>query len=555
MSVEFRQRSAAEYLNMLWRHKLVILLPALAIGIAVSYVVAKLPSVYESKSSLAINPPAISNRAVQSLTDDDVTQRLNAITQEVMSRTSLEPLITRFNLFERERAGGTPMELLIEQMRRNTTTETVKTDGDKGDGGIITVAYKDRDPNKARDVTAELASKYIKKQQETLIANSGATREFFDKQLGEVKSKLDEIDRQRLNYMLQNSDKLPSGATGLIAQLESVGNDIKLARDKENSINAEIGRTRDQIAYNTREQNNLRQFAEKEEQQNRLLLADVNRNPIYVERKKRKSELDAQLANLKTQYREAHPDVVAKKSEVEQVAKELLELEQQARSSADEAQKTAQGGAELRIKNLDNDRQRLEAEIVRQQKIIEETRIYAEKRQAEIAGIQARLSSIPTAEVQLGSFDRDYATAKQNYDELLKKKNDAELQYERDQNLQGATIEIVDPARTPQAPTNASKRYSFMFLGFGAGLGLGLLFAILLEFKRFSTINTVEDAKHYTNLPVLAAVPELTTDSEQSWQRTLGVFKTVGGLAATVLSVPLLIIALQMTNIFERLVS
>ena len=553
MSVEFRQRSVSEYLNMLWRHKLVILLPALAIGIAVSYVVAKLPSVYESKSSLAINPPAISNRAVQSLTDDDVTQRLNAITQEVMSRTSLEPLITRFNLFERERATGTPMELLIEQMRRSTTTETVKADNDKG--GVITVAYKDRDPNKARDVTAELASKYIKKQQETLIANSGATREFFDKQLGEVKGKLDEIDRQRLNYMLSNADKLPSGATGLIAQLESVGSDIKLARDKENSINSEIGRTRDQIAFNVREQNNLRQFADKEEQQNRLLLANVNRNPIYVERKKRKSELDAQLANLKTQYREAHPDVIAKKTEVEQVAKELIELEQQAKSSADEAKKTAQGSAELRIQNLDNERQRLESEIARQQRIIEEVRVYAEKRQAEIAGIQARLSSIPTAEVQLGSFERDYATAKQNYDELLKKKNDAELQYERDQNLQGATIEIVDPARTPQAPMNASKRYSFMFLGFGAGFGLGLLFALLLEFQRFLTINTVEDAKHYTHLPVLAAVPELVTESEQSWQRKLGVFKVMGGFAATILSVPLLIIALQTTNIFERFIS
>ena len=266
-------------------------------------------------------------------------------------------------------------------------------------------------------------------------------------------------------------------------------------------------------------------------------------------------ELDAQLANLKTQYREAHPDVIAKKTEVEQVARELVELEQQAKTSADEAQKTAQGSAELRIKNLDNDRQRLEAEIARQQKIIEEVRVYAEKRQAEIAGIQARLGSIPTAEVQLGSFERDYATAKQNYDELLKKKNDAELQYERDQNLQGATIEIVDPARTPQAPMNASKRYSFMFLGFGAGLGLGLLFALLLEFQRFLTINTVEDAKHYTNLPVLAAVPELVTDSEHRWQRKLGFFKVVGGLAATVLSVPLLIAALQTTNVFERFIS
>lgn len=551
MSVEFRQRSISEYVQMLWRHKLAILLPTLAIGIAVSYVVMKLPSVYESKSSLAVNPPKIA--AVQSLTDDDVTQRLNAITSEVLSRSSLEPLITRFNLFERERASGVPMELLVDQMRAHIKTETVKGDNDRG--GIITVAYKDRDPAKARDITAELASKYIKKQQESLIENSKTTREFFDKQLADVKAKLDEIDRRRLSYMMQNSDKLPSGASGLIAQLQNIGNDLKLARDKENGINTEIGRMRDQIAYNVREQNNLRQYAEKDEQQQRLVLNDVTRNPTYIELKKKKNEFEAQLANLRAQYREAHPEIVAKRNEIEQVNKDLRELEQQAKANSDAAQKMTQGGMELRIKNYDNERARLEGEIARQQQEIEKVRVFADQKQSEAAAVQSRLQAIPTAEVALGAFDRDYQTAKQNYDELLKKKNDAELQYERDENLKGATIEIVDRANTPQAPVNASKRYSFVFLGFAAGLGLGLLLAFLLEFPRLLTINNLDDAKHYTGLPVLAAVPELATDSELRWQRTSGALKTLGAIAAAALCVPLLIVALQATNVFERFVS
>ena len=44
-----------------------------------------------------------------------------------------------------------------------------------------------------------------------------------------------------------------------------------------------------------------------------------------------------------------------------------------------------------------------------------------------------------------------------------------------------------------------------------AGLGLGLLLAGIFEFPKLLTIQTSEDAAHYTGLPVLISVPELLT--------------------------------------------
>jgi succinoglycan biosynthesis transport protein ExoP len=538
MSVEFRQRGINEYLEIAWRRKLAILLPTLAVGLAVGYVVWKLPAMYQSKSLLKITPPAI--KAVQQLDADDVSQRLNSITTDVQSRNSLEPLINKFGLYEAERRNGMPMELAVEQMRKNIAFEIVtKTEDQKATN--FTVAFKDRDAEKARAVTAELASKYIKSQQDTSIRASKETIEFFDKQLAEIKNRMDEIDRRRLTYMTQNMDKLPSQTQGLIAQLEGL-------RGQEKTIETEIGRMRDQSAYLAREQNNIREYAEKEAAQQTLLLSDVSRSPAYVELVKRKGDLEAQLKNLLTQYREAHPEVIAKKNEIEQVKKDLVELEQRAKNNSEELRKSTQGSVELRIKNYDNERARIESEISRQQAILEQVR-------ARINDLQLRIESVPSAEVALDAFKREYENEKQNYDNLLKKKNEMDLAANSTLENKGEKIDIVDPASLPQSPVNAAKQNALIAAGFGVGAAIGLLLAFLFEFPRLLTINNLEDARHYTNLPVLAAVPELVTRREARWQRGVSFFKIMTGLAAAAVSVPILIVLLQTTKIFERFTS
>nr|MBA2735780.1 hypothetical protein [Pyrinomonadaceae bacterium] len=57
MSVEFRQRTAGEFIKMLKRQKWLIILPVITMTAAIGYVVYKLPSVYESRTLLTVKPP------------------------------------------------------------------------------------------------------------------------------------------------------------------------------------------------------------------------------------------------------------------------------------------------------------------------------------------------------------------------------------------------------------------------------------------------------------------------------------------------------------------
>ena len=120
MSVEFRQRTAGEFVKMIKRQKWMILLPVLTMTAAIGYVVYKLPSVYESKTLLTIKPPTISDKVVQSLTEEDLSQRLQTINTEVLSRNSLEPMVAKYKLFELERNAVVPMELIVEKMYKTS---------------------------------------------------------------------------------------------------------------------------------------------------------------------------------------------------------------------------------------------------------------------------------------------------------------------------------------------------------------------------------------------------------------------------------------------------
>src|SRR3954471_21615495 len=105
MAAEFRQRGIGEFWQMARRQAWLILLPTIAIGVAVAFIVFKLPDMFESKTSLTLKPPTISNDVVHPLSEEDLSQRLQTMNQEILSRSTLEPMVAKYKLFEPEKAG------------------------------------------------------------------------------------------------------------------------------------------------------------------------------------------------------------------------------------------------------------------------------------------------------------------------------------------------------------------------------------------------------------------------------------------------------------------
>lgn len=553
MAVEFRQRTAGEFIKMLKRRKWLVILPTLAVGLAVAYVVSKLPSIYESTTLLTLKPPTISEKVVQSLSDEDLSQRLQTINQEVLSRSSLEPMVAKYKLFEMERAAGMDMALIIEKMRNNIKVEPEKSDNEKV--AAFRIFYRDRAPEPARNVTAELASKYVNAQVLASTQNAETTREFLDNRVSEAKTSLDALEKQRLEIMMQNVETLPESGQGLIAQLEGLRKrEETISKEKETLI-VERGRLNDSISSNNRQMRLIEDYGEKETQDAARQASQIEDTPAYASLVQKRAELKGQLDNLLKKFKPAHPDVEAKNNEIKRIDDEIAELSKNTNKRVQMASQSSSRKAELQKKNLELENQRIQNQIGQIDQQIQMKDQELAQNTVLIGTLESKINTIPNVKVALEAINNQYQSAKTTYDDLLKKRNDASLQVERESNAQGETIRVVDAANLPQSPVNASKRYMAILMGAAFGLALGLFLAAVFEIPRLFKIQNVEDAKHYTGLPVLASVPPLMTHQELAWKKRSYWFKIMAGTVAALASIPVLIMALQATRIFEKIVS
>src|SRR6185295_15352791 len=116
---DFRQRKPGEYVKILRRRKWFIILPMIAITTAVAWAVYRLPNIYESTTLIVVKPSNLPAGVVPSLSEDSITRQLTAINQVVTSRSSLEPLVDKYELYKSERLRGMPMERAIERTRED----------------------------------------------------------------------------------------------------------------------------------------------------------------------------------------------------------------------------------------------------------------------------------------------------------------------------------------------------------------------------------------------------------------------------------------------------
>lgn len=552
MSIEFRQRTVGEFFRMLTRRKWFIILPVLTMTVAVGYVVYKLPSVYESKTLLTVKPPQISDKVVQPLSNEDLTQRLQTINQEVLSRSSLEPLITKYNLFELERNAGMDMALIVDKMRKNIVVEVEKSDNEKL--AAFRISYRDRRPDATRNVTSDLAGRYVNLQVLASTDNAEKTRDFLQKELDSAKLELNGIEQERLKLMMQNVETLPDSSQGLIAQLTNASSKRDSLNKEKESLIQERSRINDQISANNRQINTIETLVVKEVQSAARNSTRFEDTPAYAELVKKQTDLSARLKNLQTQYRDKHPEVVQTRNEIDEVKAKMDELAALAKKKEDLAVRNSANNTEIQKRAFENENKALQDRLTRieQQISFKEQEIISAA--GEINEINSKINAIPNVKIGLEGINSQYQSAKQKFDDLQKKINDASMQVNRESNAQGETIRVQDQANLPESPV-APRR--FMLTGMGAGIGLviGLMLAALFELPRVFKIQNIEDAKHYTGLPVLASVPPLLSHDEKVWLKRSHWLRVVAGVIAAVGAIPLIAMILQATKIFERFVS
>lgn len=535
MSVEFRQRTPGEYVKIAWKRKWLIILPAIAIATAVSWVVWQLPDLYESSTLIVVKPSTLPNSVVPTITEDSLTRQINSIAQVVTSRSSLEPLIQKYDLYKAERQRGEPMEVLIDYMRISIKVEVNTSRNDITNGFNIT--YRGRNAKTTQAVTSELASKYIDEQTQNTINSTSSAKQFIDQQVNQTKEELDAVDKQRLDFMQKNVGNLPTEAASLVGQLTGL-------REQQKAYISEVGRLSDRRSALTSQLALVKKTSEQSKDDIAENTTDPKTTLAWAQLVARKADLESQLTRMLTELRPKHPDVLAKQAEVDSVKDAMDQMIVEWKARIKEKQDKLRDRPDLTVGNLEAELQLVDGEAKRQQTMLGDI-------DGQISAVMARINNVPGAEVTLGALDRDYQTKKAQYDALLMQAQKIGITADATSQQQGEGIQVVDPANLPARPV-APKRLVLMGAGLAAGLAFGLLLAGLFEVPRLLTIQTSEDAAHYTSLPVLMTVPELLTPAQANSIPRRRRLLLAAAVAAMFLAIPALALILKLTQVFER---
>lgn len=477
-----RELSIEDYLAIASRRKWLLIIPALVFSAGAYVVSLFLPARYRSETVVLVEAPAVSPDIVKPI-GGDTNQRLATMREEILSRTRLQKIIDKFGLYK-EDIGRRPMEELVGRLRASIEVSAVKPMDRTNANGLpgFTIDVTASQAQLAQEICTEITSMFL--QQNVILSERKAedTTEFISKQLEDSKTKLDEQDAKLADFQRRNMGSLPDESqtnftllTGLSSQLDSVSQSIDRAHKDKLLLESELAQ---QIAASK--------------------LPQTAANPDTLAR--HVSELQEQLASLKTRYTDDYPDVVKIKNEIAELQERMLAEPGNSKQPND----ADRAGLPVDTPQVQQLRTQLrQVDLTIQDRTNEQARL-----QGEIRRVQARLELTPAVAQEYKALTRDYQTALNIYNDFLKKQNDSEVSRDLLRRQQGEQFRVLDPPSLPQRPTFPSQPL-FGLGGFAGGLGLGLAITTLLE-MRDTTLRVERDVERLLKLPTLASIPLAT---------------------------------------------
>jgi polysaccharide chain length determinant protein (PEP-CTERM system associated) len=378
----------------------------------------------------------------------ELETRLVTIQQELLSRGRLMALIARLNLYPTGRARAT-QDSLVQTMRRNIRVELSGTDRGRQTTIGLKISYIGLDPRTAAAVPNELASQYIEENTRIRERHSGQMAGFLKGQLARAAAELDRQQTRVNQFKEQRAGQLPEQLSMNMVTVERLNTQLRLNADAQSRVRERADRIAGTVP------------------------ADDAADPLAA--------LKSRLSELQTKFTDRHPDVIRTKALI-------AEMEQQRAA-------TARGTRAPSVRAVSPETTSELAALQKEERML----------RSEIAAYDLRIQSAPVVEQELDAIESDYKAAKDAYDSLLRRYEEAQLADSLEQTKKVESFRILDAAvipTFPAAPNRARLLIMACFLATAAGIGIMLLLEHL-----DTSFHTGRRAAQFTTLPVLATIP------------------------------------------------
>ena len=199
-----RELTIEDYAGILKRRFWLILISTitlLGVGVGLSHII---PPQYESQTLVLIEQQKVPENYVKPVVDEDLSERLASMKEQILSRSRIEPIIERFNLY----AGAkTTMDDRVAMTQKAIGIKPIPSARGGMPGFFIT--FKARDAHTAQQVCGEITSLFVSENLSAREQSAEGTTDFLKQQLADSKRNLDEQDAKLAAFEQKNIGKLP----------------------------------------------------------------------------------------------------------------------------------------------------------------------------------------------------------------------------------------------------------------------------------------------------------------------------------------------------------
>lgn len=480
-----------------------------------------LPNVYMSRAVFQLREGDV--QAVRR--DEDYADRyVSALTLDVLQGTNRKALIQELNPYPELRDDpGEASAAVMQAVSVNMTTEKILDPASGRERDIntgFTVNYYHRDPEMAQKAADWVADKFLEISRVDAAQRMDDQAKFYAEEAERTRARIATLEGQLADFKRTHFDSLPDTAQVNLS-----------ARNQAEQ----------EIASIQRELNTLQQSrAFLSNQLTQMRAGTVGGQTLY--------QLEDEYRRKRGTYDENHPDMVALRRQIEGLKQGAsssagMSLPAQLRAKRAILTETRQRYSENHpdVKRLMRDIQTLEERIARGEKAPVETeeentpatiqlRTQLNAIDAQMASltlrntelrnrikdIDTRIASTPEVEKGYESLTRDLGTARQQYDQLLGRRMDADLQAAGIRAGNADKFRLIERPRVSDEPAKPH-RTAIALLGLIGAVALAFIAIIIAEVLD-STVRSSRDVQSLLNVTPLAVIPEIRSPDYRRWR-------------------------------------
>ncbi len=563
--MEAQTKELKDYLDAFRRRRDQIIAVSSVLFLASLIMAFLIPPTYRSTATILIEEQEIPSDLIRSTVTSFATQRIQTISQTVMTRANLMQVIEKYNLYA-DRRGRDTTEELLDRMRKDIKLDMINSDVIDPRSGrpsvatiAFTLAFEGDNPEITQKVASELTSLYLNENLKTRTEKATETVDFLSAEADKLNEHIAEAENSLAIFKKKNAERLP----------DLLGFNLQLTERTEkelSDVDSQLRTLADRKFYLEGQLAQINPMG--------TMTSDTGEKVLDPET--RLKMLRSEYISASSRYSPDHPDVVRLRREIDGLEKQTGSVN----SSSEQAKELAQRRSELSAarekysedhpdvirltkivalleENLKKQPVTPENSIAKEKPenpayitlkaqldgIRSETQSLGVKRdqlKARLADYERRTAQTPEVEREYLTLRRDYENSVKRYQEIKAKQMEAEVGQQLEKDRKGERFSLIDPPHLPEQPIRPN-RPAIIILGFLLSMVSGFGYVALVE-SVDTTVRGTSGVISVVNTPPLSVIPYLRNSDDL--RRSKKIKKTImlaftGGIVVLILFVHL----------------